>query len=72
MAKNLEPQENKFHKGNGDDGKHYWLTPLWNTFHIFAGKQFNTLKLCHDLRQEKKCTASVFLRRQWKKFRPFI
>ena len=25
--KNLEPQENKFHKGNGDDGKHYWLTP---------------------------------------------
>jgi len=27
MAKNLEPKENKFHKGNGDDGKHYWLTP---------------------------------------------
>lgn len=21
------PLENKFHKGNGDDGKHYWLTP---------------------------------------------
>lgn len=23
----LPPDENKFHKGNGDDGKHYWLTP---------------------------------------------
>ncbi len=24
---NLHPEENKFHKGNGSDGKHYWLTP---------------------------------------------
>jgi hypothetical protein len=23
----LRPEDNKFHKGNGDDGKHYWLTP---------------------------------------------
>jgi hypothetical protein len=23
----LPPQDNKFHVGNGDDGKHYWLTP---------------------------------------------
>ena len=23
----LDPAENKFHVGNGDDGKHYWLTP---------------------------------------------
>jgi len=23
----LRPNENKFHRGNGDDGKHYWLTP---------------------------------------------
>lgn len=23
----LLPQDNKFHKGNGNDGKHYWLTP---------------------------------------------
>lgn len=23
----LQPAENKFHLGNGDDGKHYWLTP---------------------------------------------
>jgi hypothetical protein len=22
-----EPEKNKFHAGNGDDGKHYWLTP---------------------------------------------
>jgi len=24
---NLIPQDNKFHKGNGSDGKHYWITP---------------------------------------------
>lgn len=23
----LPPEENKFHIGNGNDGKHYWLTP---------------------------------------------
>lgn len=23
----LIPRDNKFHKGNGSDGKHYWLTP---------------------------------------------
>ena len=23
----LAPEDNKFHAGNGDDGKHYWLTP---------------------------------------------
>ena len=23
----LQPTENKFHVGNGSDGKHYWLTP---------------------------------------------
>ena len=23
----MRPEDNKFHKGNGDDGKHYWLTP---------------------------------------------
>lgn len=27
MAHNLPPVENKFHVGNGEDGKHYWLTP---------------------------------------------
>src|SRR5690348_1837080 len=25
----LAPAANKFHVGNGEDGKHYWLTP-WN------------------------------------------
>lgn len=25
--KTLQPKDNKFHKGNGEDGKHYWLTP---------------------------------------------
>jgi DNA N-6-adenine-methyltransferase (Dam) len=24
----LQPKANKFHVGNGEDGKHYWLTPL--------------------------------------------
>ena len=23
----LAPEDNKFHRGNGEDGKHYWLTP---------------------------------------------
>jgi hypothetical protein len=23
----LRPGDNKFHRGNGEDGKHYWLTP---------------------------------------------
>ena len=23
----LAPEDNKFHAGNGEDGKHYWLTP---------------------------------------------
>lgn len=23
----MVPADNKFHKGNGEDGKHYWLTP---------------------------------------------
>ena len=23
----LDPSVNKFHLGNGDDGKHYWITP---------------------------------------------
>jgi len=23
----LQPQDNKFYKGNKADGKHYWLTP---------------------------------------------
>ena len=23
----MHPRDNKFHKGNSDDGKHYWLTP---------------------------------------------
>ena len=25
--KKLKPKDNKFHKGNSVDGKHYWLTP---------------------------------------------
>ena len=25
--KTMKPEDNKFHVGNGDDKKHYWLTP---------------------------------------------
>ena len=25
--KRLQPSANKFHRGNGEDGKHYWITP---------------------------------------------
>lgn len=25
--KTMHPEDNKFHKGNGSDKKHYWLTP---------------------------------------------
>lgn len=27
MSRELHPSENKFHVGNGEDGKHYWITP---------------------------------------------
>lgn len=27
MAERLKPEDNKFHLGNREDGKHYWLTP---------------------------------------------
>ena len=27
MSAPLHPNDNKFHVGNGGDGKHYWLTP---------------------------------------------
>jgi hypothetical protein len=26
-VRGLRPEENKFHRGNGEDGKHYWLAP---------------------------------------------
>jgi hypothetical protein len=27
MTARLAPEANKFHRGNGADGKHYWITP---------------------------------------------
>ncbi|RIA22650.1 hypothetical protein DFO61_3340 [Ectopseudomonas oleovorans] len=37
----LLPEQNKFHKGNGDDGKHYWLTPPALLAQLDAAYQFN-------------------------------
>lgn len=36
----LEPAENKFHVGNGDDGKHYWLTPWRDPVFVTLEKEF--------------------------------
>lgn len=36
----LQPHENKFHVGNGDDGKHYWLTPWSDPAFIALNEEF--------------------------------
>jgi len=37
----MPPVENKFHIGNGEDGKHYWLTPPKLYASLHAEFQFN-------------------------------
>lgn len=39
----LPPKDNKFHLGNGSDGKHYWLTPedLYGTLNVRFGFDFD-------------------------------
>ena len=41
--KNLPPADNKFHRGNGDDGKHFWLTPpdLYEQLNLEFGFDFD-------------------------------
>lgn len=36
----LMPAENKFHVGNGEDGKHYWLTPWTDPAFVSLKKEF--------------------------------
>jgi hypothetical protein len=36
----LVPADNKFHRGNGDDGKHYWLTPWRDPVFVALRKEF--------------------------------
>lgn len=36
----LAPAENKFHVGNGEDGKHYWLTPWGAPEFVALKKEF--------------------------------
>lgn len=37
----LQPHENKFHRGNGEDQKHYWLTPPDLYAHLDAEFNFD-------------------------------
>lgn len=36
----LAPADNKFHRGNGDDQKHYWLTPWDDPVFIALKEEF--------------------------------
>jgi hypothetical protein len=36
----LMPEANKFHVGNGDDGKHYWLTPWTDPEFVALAAEF--------------------------------
>ena len=37
----MKPENNKFHKGNGSDGKHYWLTPKYLMNKLIDRFKFN-------------------------------
>ena len=39
-AARMHPHENKFHAGNGEDGKHYWLTPWKDPVFVALNEEF--------------------------------
>lgn len=45
----LAPDKNKFHAGNGDDGKHYWLTPPGLYLDLFLEFDFDFDPCPHPL-----------------------
>jgi len=48
----LSPRENKFHVGNGDDDKHYWLTPPDLYARLDAEFHFDFVPCPHPLPDE--------------------
>ena len=53
----LEPEANKFHVGNGSDGKHYWLTPPALRIHHAPGPQEGAYGLTFDCSSVNCCSA---------------
>ena len=44
----LAPAHNKYHKGNGDDKKHYWLTPWSDPVFVKLSEEFGDLSKFYD------------------------
>lgn len=56
----LAPSENKFHQGNGQDKKHYWLTPPFGSI-IHQGKKKGPTAWVRKAIEEHKKGKTVVL-----------